>query len=372
MLRTALLALALAFALATVAPAASPVQVSYVVSDSMEPTLDTNDGYVLVPAGPVEEGDVVTFYSERRGTYVTHRVVGTIPDGYLTRGDANPSTDQAAGSPPVARESIVGEVLTVGGRLVVLPRLGVALGALRTHWLWLAALAGVALAARGLGPDVTAGDRPRADRSRAASVVRGRRIVVPALLTAVVVSTGMIAAGATHAEFTYTVTDDGTEASQTLRVGEPTTVSLNATVASTPLTRTVVATDGLRLVDVTTDGPDVDRTGGAATVRPPPDRGGSALGRFVETSETRLTAEVPAQTSPGTHTTRVSLAPYPATLPAGMLASLHAVSPLLTALVSVLVVFGPGYALYWLFVDTAAPIRRPRRRVVRRWWDDDR
>lgn len=125
--RTALLLGLLAvvtLAIVLVAPAGEPVQVSYVDSDSMAPTLEPGDAYILVPAGDVSTGDIVTFWAPNRGEFVTHRVVGETEDGYLTTGDANERTDQATGSEPVPREVVVGAVWTVAGEPVVVPAAG--------------------------------------------------------------------------------------------------------------------------------------------------------------------------------------------------------------------------------------------------------
>jgi signal peptidase len=106
-----------------------PVLLSYVTSGSMEPTIDTGDGFVAIPtavAGPVEEGDVVVFKAEEvnGGRLTTHRVVRETDRGYITRGDANPFTDQANGEPPVKRTQVVSKALEVGGSVVVVPHLG--------------------------------------------------------------------------------------------------------------------------------------------------------------------------------------------------------------------------------------------------------
>lgn len=110
-----------------------PVLLSYVETGSMEPTLEPGDGFVPVPmvlAGEVEPGDVVVFEAERLhgGGLVTHRVVGTTGQGFVTKGDANPVTDQASGShePPVRREQIVATALQVGDRPVAIPGFGTA------------------------------------------------------------------------------------------------------------------------------------------------------------------------------------------------------------------------------------------------------
>jgi signal peptidase len=106
-----------------------PILLSYVTTGSMQPTLDPGDGFVAVPmelSGPVEEGDVVVFRAERvgGGGLTTHRVVDETPDGYLTQGDANPSTDQAADEPPVQEPQIVAKAVQIGGSVVVVPHVG--------------------------------------------------------------------------------------------------------------------------------------------------------------------------------------------------------------------------------------------------------
>ncbi|MEF8830629.1 MAG: signal peptidase I [Halobacteriales archaeon] len=108
-----------------------PVLLGYVETGSMQPTLDPGDGFVAVPAavaGPVEEGDVVVYRAEQvnGGQLTTHRVVGETERGYVTRGDANPFTDQADGEPPVKETQVVATALQVNGRVVEIPHLGTA------------------------------------------------------------------------------------------------------------------------------------------------------------------------------------------------------------------------------------------------------
>jgi signal peptidase len=108
-----------------------PILLSYVETGSMSPTLEPGDGIVAVPteiAGPIEEGDVVVFQSQevQGGRLTTHRVVRETDRGYITRGDANPFTDQANGEPPVKRAQIVAKALQLNGDVLVIPSLGVA------------------------------------------------------------------------------------------------------------------------------------------------------------------------------------------------------------------------------------------------------
>lgn len=113
-----------------------PVLVGYVETGSMEPTLSPGDGFVAIPAqlaGPIEEGDVVVFQAEalHGGDLTTHRIVGTTDRGYITKGDANPFTDQANDEPPVKDPQIVAEVLQISGDIVVVPHLGTVVTGIR-------------------------------------------------------------------------------------------------------------------------------------------------------------------------------------------------------------------------------------------------
>lgn len=107
-----------------------PVLLSYVVTDSMEPALEPGDGFVAVPSvvtDAPDEGDVVVYRAqtgEHAGSLVTHRVVDETRQGYITKGDANPFTDQGAGEPPVPESRIVATALQVDGEVVVLPGIG--------------------------------------------------------------------------------------------------------------------------------------------------------------------------------------------------------------------------------------------------------
>lgn len=106
-----------------------PVVVGYVETGSMSPTLKPGDGFIAVPMfldSSIEQGDVIVFHAEtlHGGGLTTHRVVGQTAEGFITRGDANPVTDQASGEPPVTRDQIVATALQVNGHVVVIPNLG--------------------------------------------------------------------------------------------------------------------------------------------------------------------------------------------------------------------------------------------------------
>ncbi|WP_436346022.1 signal peptidase I [Natronorubrum sp. FCH18a] len=109
-----------------------PILLGYVATGSMEPTMDAGDGFVAIPSiatGDVEEGDIVVFEARELhdGELTTHRVVGETDEGYVTRGDANPFTDQDGGEPHVMDGQIVAKAWQVNGEAVTIPYLGTAI-----------------------------------------------------------------------------------------------------------------------------------------------------------------------------------------------------------------------------------------------------
>jgi len=113
-----------------------PILLGFVETGSMSPTLEAGDGFFAVPSILTDEpevGNVVVFEAEevQGGGLTTHRVVGETEDGYITKGDANPFTDQDGGEPPVTEDRIVADVLQVGGNVVAVPSLGGGVEAVR-------------------------------------------------------------------------------------------------------------------------------------------------------------------------------------------------------------------------------------------------
>jgi len=108
-----------------------PILLSYVETGSMSPTMEPGDGFVAVPSAVTdspESGDVIVFHAQeiQGGGLTTHRVARETEQGYVTRGDANPFTDQDGSEPPVKDAQIVAEALQIGGTVVVIPNLGTA------------------------------------------------------------------------------------------------------------------------------------------------------------------------------------------------------------------------------------------------------
>ncbi|ELY59577.1 S24/S26 family peptidase [Natronolimnohabitans innermongolicus] len=178
-----------------------PVGLGYVETGSMEPTIDAGDGYVAVPAavsGSAEPGDVVVYDAQEidGGGLTTHRVVDETDHGYVTRGDANPVTDQDGNEPHVTDGQIEAQALQINGEVVTIPHLGTAVMSLEdglesAQWTLASALGTTAvLGTQGLatlllafgllviGVSAVRDRRGAADRSR--SRTRGRSDVFDA------------------------------------------------------------------------------------------------------------------------------------------------------------------------------------------------
>ena len=91
-----------------------------VVTGSMSPAIEPGDLVVCRRSADYAVGDVITFRSG--ASLVTHRIVGSTPDSYITQGDAN----NVADADPVPRGAIVGKVV------FTVPKLGIFIEKLRT------------------------------------------------------------------------------------------------------------------------------------------------------------------------------------------------------------------------------------------------
>lgn len=301
-----------------------PVQLSYVISDSMEPTIDQGDGYLLVTHGDVEEGDIVTFYSDARAEYVTHRVVGETDAGYLTQGDNNHRTDQATGHPPVAASDVRGTVLHVGDTPVVLPRLGSAIVFLQTHWL----VAGLALLGL-LG--VTGGT------SYSRDIVRANHVIVPLALAAIGAGTLVLLFGAPVVELSFVVIDTTEPDGRVLAVDEQATRTMTFELTQRPsYSYEFLETDGIEIREASV----VDGTH-------------------------RATVAVPPQQETGPYHATIRAYRYPAVLPYGVVSSLHSFHPAAAASSIMLAVVVPVWTAFWLACDGRTPISNTPRHT--RW-----
>lgn len=295
----------------------------------MEPTIMQGDGYLLVPAGTVESGDILTFYSDKRGEYATHRVVKVTEDGFVTQGDNNPSTDQSVGYPLVTSTDILGKVATIGKTPVVFPQLGVAIIFMQTNWkLGLGGLI-VLVSLSGISENTT----------HARDVIRFRTLLTPLVLMAIIGSSAALVLGAPTAVATFSVTNTAEPSDRLIPANEPSIRTINLQFSEQPeFTHQFIEAKGMTLTtDKVTDHTD------------------------------QFQVRVPAQSELGPYRGEVRLYRYPASLPYWFVASLQAFHPGVAAVVTMSTIFGPIYLVTWLFVDGKTVLHtRSRRRSLRR------
>lgn len=344
-----------------------PILVGFVETGSMRPTLAPGDGFVAIPepvAGPPEPGDVVTYRAEtlHGGGLTTHRVVGRTADGYVTRGDHNPFTDQQGGEPTVDRSQVVAVAWQVDGHVVVLPVLGAAVTTARD-------LLGAAASAVGLRADsrqvavglavlfgsayvldelLAAGRTDREtgrDRSRDVGYDAGRVLAVGVLLVVGVATLSMVVPTGTA-----TLTYDSVSADRAVSGGIPA-----GGERQVPLHLQNPAVVPSVVVLETPDGAPLSRD---AVVLAPRER-----------ATVNVTVAAPA--TPGRYEQRIVQRRYLGVLPVGVLRALDAVHPWLAvatvdALVGAVVAVA-GRLLLGRGRRRLRPVRRPAGRSARRW-----
>ena len=312
--------------LLAVAPSGAPVQLSYVYSDSMEPTIGVNDGYLVIPAGEVTAGDIVTFWSAEKSAYVTHRIVGNSDTGFITQGDNNPSTDQRSGYPAVSRDEIVGKVLTVDGSPLLIPYLGGGISSLQRNLpLVLGALAG----AMGLYSIRATGPKQRRGLSRVQDIFQ------PLFVICFISITCLLAyGGGGHTVTLVAVSSPGlSDAPNTVSLGSAKPVAFTLTQDASPLMHRVVKTHGMTVTSEVRNATAIQVSG---SVTPPVSIGPVPVG--------------------------ASITQYPAVIPRSLVEWLQSIHPLLASGTCSFLLLAPFWVLYRLSLDPRAALRqRPSR-----------
>ncbi|WP_456328461.1 signal peptidase I [Archaeoglobus sp.] len=100
-----------------------PVLISYVTSDSMTPTLNKGDLFLINPFSKGKTGDIIVF--KMNGHWTVHRIYAETSEGYITKGDNNVATDQQGGrSDAIRKEDVVGTVVTIFDKPIKIPYVG--------------------------------------------------------------------------------------------------------------------------------------------------------------------------------------------------------------------------------------------------------
>lgn len=351
-----------------------PVLLGFVETGSMSPTLEPGDGFIAVPSqvvGPIEEGDVVTFHAKQLhgGGLTTHRVVGETEAGFITQGDANPVTDQAGQEPPVQREQIVAKPLQVGDTVIVIPHLGLLVtsvnGVLSAIQRQIAVLLGTraVLGSQGLAyllfavgvlsylaSALLASDRGQATRNtrRQTGVVDARLAIVGLTAILVVILTLSMTVPSGPQTFDVVSTQSDSPRPQVIEAGG--SENLTYVVPSNGMMPTAVflqpRSEGISVTPTQLNIGSNERRNATVTLSAPPETG-SYQRTLIEHR-------------------------YPAVLPQGTIADLHAVHPWLPIVViDLLVAIGFGGAstalVGWSAIRVDARHNRSMLTRLRRW-----
>jgi len=76
-----------------------------IISGSMMPTISVGDVVVIRKQNEYFVNDIITF---KERSHITHRIVERTENGYITKGDANNTTD-----PEITQDQIIGRVVWV-------------------------------------------------------------------------------------------------------------------------------------------------------------------------------------------------------------------------------------------------------------------
>lgn len=107
---------------------------TYVYSESMEPLIQVNDGFFVVPTMKSEVGDIIVFRpTVMDAELVTHRIVGVGSEGFITQGDNLNYTDQEKGELEVKQENIVGKVFMINQTPITIKNLGTFIDIMNQH-----------------------------------------------------------------------------------------------------------------------------------------------------------------------------------------------------------------------------------------------
>ena len=354
-----------------------PMGISFVETGSMEPQLDSGDGFIAIPTavtGPVESGDVVVFdaVNLNDGGLVTHRVVEETESGYITKGDANPFTDQDGSEPPVQEGQIKAKALQIGGTVVTIPRIGSVVlrigGAVESIQRTLAGLLGTraVLGSQGLAyillgfgtiTYVLASLAERSGGKRRRSRKQSRRVemlspitviaVMAVALVLILTASMLVPAGAQQFQFVSSESDAAG-------------IGVIQKGATENVTYRIPSNGPLPVVTV------IEPTCQGVSVTP--------RERYIAGGTTEnVTISIQAPPETGVYTRTIHEYRYLAFLPTGVILSLHAVHPLVPLIVINLMI-GTLFVLVAVFLVGFDPIRitRDRRSIpmrikLRRW-----
>lgn len=311
-----------------------PLGMSFVYTNSMEPEITPNDVFFYSEHTTPEVGDVVLVDSDETDHVLIHRIVADTQNGFETRGDANPTTDQQEGHPHYNTDDIIGVVFSIGDSPITIPFVGI--GVRLINHLGVYGLTGIFALLLGVNTlwnrARTSGidEEGKRDLDRENTFIQNKTVFNTVFTIALIMIALGVIFGATTVGVTYVVTSEEQAAQGSgnlVGIGEQDSQNVSFNTPISQFTTTVIG-------------------------------GGEQVGGFEmhENTAGELTVTVynTPQTERGVTTSYITAYHYPDVLPQNTLQYLHERSVVLTAFITGGITIAPFYLLYLIFLDPKA------------------
>lgn len=310
----------------------SPISLISISGSSMYPTVTDGSLQPIYQTQSAEVDDIIVYYSPHTDAVITHRIIESTPEGFITQGDNNRVTDQSVGHPPVDNEDIIGKSINIGEQPIYIPYVGTVFSLLQTNPFWFFFLIGGGLL---LSSALVEKARTRSD----VGVLTTSDIFKPLFITVIISITLIILVSSTTLGLSFVFTDSE---SVSERQNVFSTSDENPSEILTVETEANFGTQIYYSPDFTIL--DVSQNNGV----------------------TDLTIDIEPRNEPGSESVQLYVYTYPPILPYDLLLSLTTLSPVLSGFISSVISISPFYVVYRLYITPHRPISEPRNRRLNR------
>lgn len=310
----------------------SPITLISISGSSMYPTVTDGSLQPMYQTNSAEVNDIIVYYSPHTDSVITHRVVESTSEGFITQGDNNQVTDQEAGHPPVQNEDIIGKSINIGEQPIYIPYLGSILSLLQTNPFWFFFIIGGSLL---LSSALIEKARTRSD----VGVLTYSDIFQPIFITVIVAVTIIILVSSTTLSISFVFTNSDSISER------PNVFSIYDENPSETLTIEHESNFGTQIYY----SPDFT---------------------ILEVSQndgiTELNIDIEQRNTPGSESAQLHVYTFPPILPENILFTLTSLSPVLSGFISSIISISPFYLVYRVYITPHRPVSQPRNRSLNR------
>lgn len=308
-----------------------PISLISITGSSMHPTVTDGSLQPIFESQSAEVGDIIVYYSEHTDSIITHRIIESTQDGFITQGDNNAVSDQSVGHEPVSNEDIIGKSINIGDQPIYIPYIGTVFLLFITNPLWFLFLFGGGIL-------IISSLVDRAKKRSDVGVLTASDIFQPIFITVIITITVIILVSSTTFGISFIFTDSDSVSNQqnifTVSDENPTeSISIER---EPTFGTTVYYSPDFTILEILNENDNI----------------------------TNLFIELEPQDQTGARSTQLYVYTFPPVLPTNVLISLTILSPVLSAFVSSIIFISPFYIIYRIFITPHKPIQTPRNRVL--------